>query len=58
MKDKRNIIEEYQVFCFNNCCIENSSSASLFAELYLNKETKINARRISTLYAYIENKEI
>jgi hypothetical protein len=57
MKDKRNIVEEYQQFCFNNRFVENSASASMFAEIYLNKDTKVNSQRIAMLYAYIETKE-
>ena len=58
MKDKRNIVLEYQQFCFNNRFVENSASASMFAETYLNKDTKINRHRIYALYKYIDEKEL
>lgn len=57
MADKRNIVNEYQQFCFNNRLVESYETASYFAELYLNKETKINGRRIASLYAYIDSKK-
>lgn len=55
-KDKRDIILEYQQWCNRCCYAEVMSTASWFAELYLNKETKINGQRIAKLYAYVEER--
>lgn len=59
LKDKRDICKEFMDFCHKNFLVENETSASYFAEKHLNKETKINAERISKLYAFasqFENK--
>lgn len=55
-KDKRDIILEYQQWCNRNYLAEVMSTASYFAELYLNKETKINNQRIAKLYEYVEER--
>ena len=54
-KDKRDIVAEYQKFCERERLVESMATASFFAECHLNKETKINAKRIATLYGYIES---
>lgn len=54
MQDKRDVLKEFMTFCHNNFLVENSNSASFFAEKNLNKETKINGVRIKKLYAYAE----
>lgn len=51
--DKRDVIKEFQDFCYRGRYVEDMTTASYFCELYLNKETKINGQRITRIYEYI-----
>lgn len=52
---KKDVVSEYQEFCKRNLLTENMASASYYAEMYLNKETKANSQRIAKLYSYIDS---
>lgn len=52
--DKRDIVKEYQDFCFKEHLVESHSTASFFCETYLKKDTKVNSKRIAQVYQYID----
>lgn len=56
MNKNTDIVKMYQQWCMNNRYVESISTASMFVEKFLDKETKINSVRIYTLYDYIEQK--
>lgn len=56
VKDKRDVVKEYQEFCERNRLVESVSTASFWCEMYLKRDTKINLYRIKKIYEYIESK--
>ena len=54
LKDKRNVILEYQEFCKKEHLAESPSTASFWCETHLKKDTKINQQRIAEILKYIE----
>lgn len=52
---KKDVISEYKEFCNRNLLTENMASASHYAEMYLNKKTRANSKRIEKLYSYINS---
>ena len=56
VKDKRDVVKEYQEFCERNRLVESVSTASFWCEMYLKRDTKINLYRLEKIYEYIESK--